>query len=86
MSEFIRNLSRQNWTTESTSFEAINCGSMLRIADAMEKMAQRHTELMEQRDRYERWWKESDRMAKRLARSLSATKGQVTKLKRKVSA
>lgn len=36
----MRQLSRDGWTTESRTLEAINCGSILRIADALESKAE----------------------------------------------
>ena len=53
------------------TIEQINCGSLQRIADAAEKMALRHTELIA----------EFDTMGKKL----SAAKGQITKLKKKMA-
>ena len=46
--ENMRAKSRRQWTSTSSSLEDINCGSLLRIADAAESMAKSHT-LLEQR-------------------------------------
>lgn len=35
----MREKSRRKWSSAEASFEALNCGSLLRIADAMEVMA-----------------------------------------------
>lgn len=46
---YIKDESRRNWThdeSKEVSFEEINTGAMLRIADAVEKMAERYTELI----------------------------------------
>lgn len=51
-----RDSSRKNWGQDGEApltLEQINTGAMLRIADATEKMAQRHTELIRQGDYFE---------------------------------
>ena len=46
MSEFdIRELSKAKWTTKETHFDALNCGSLLRIADALEQIAMSKADL-----------------------------------------
>jgi hypothetical protein len=81
-----REESRTNWGTHlqgGLSIEQINCGSFLRIADAMEKMAVNHIKLQEEyeymkrqrddyRSGYELWKKRA-----------AALKGQIIKLKNK---
>jgi len=82
-----RQASRANWGTASMdalSIEQINCGALLRIADATEQMAQRHTELINARDMYKRWYGEGERARKHAERQLAATRGVVTKLKKKI--
>lgn len=78
----MRQLSRDGWTTESRTLEAINCGSILRIADAVEKVAVRHTELMADRDRFKRWYEQEQAQCSQLALQVRALKGQITKLKK----
>lgn len=86
MGENIKTMSRKEWSHDANSLEAINAGSLQRIADATEKMAQRHTELIRQRDDFERsanyWRGQSDQKDFNI-RSL---KGQVTKLRKKLAA
>jgi hypothetical protein len=80
-----RELSKTNWghEGENATLEQINTGAILRIADATEKMAQRHTELIRERDNLEgnsrRWQARAEESAKRIA----ALKGVITKLKKK---
>ncbi len=60
----------------------ITVGCLLRIADAVEKVAIRHTDLMDARDRYER---ESKTYRERVTvrdRTISALKGVITKMKK----
>lgn len=52
-----REASKIDWGRDSgdpLSLDQINAGALLRIADATEKMAQRHTELIRDRDYWER--------------------------------
>lgn len=77
----LRDLSRKTWTPRNTDLESINAGSLQRIADATEKMAQRHTDLIRVRDWYERAYKEAIAREDALKRRLAAAKGQITKLR-----
>jgi hypothetical protein len=67
---------------ENLTIDQINCGSLLRIADAAEHIAENHRKLTE-----ENKWLSSSRksvMAERdrLARSNAALRGVITKMKR----
>lgn len=63
------------------TIEAINAGSLQRIADATEAMAKNHTQLIRERDMYEKLYREQAEKAAALRRQLSAAKGQITKLR-----
>lgn len=82
-----REESRKDWglaePTGAMTAERIQMGAILRIADATEKMAQRHTELIAQRDRYEARAEYFEKQTLFLERRVSALKGQITKLKKK---
>lgn len=67
------------------TLEQINAGSLMRIADATEKMAHRHTELIEQRDRFERWYKNELERVEHLRRSNAALRGHLKRLKKQLS-
>ena len=56
-----------------------------RIADAAEKMAMRHTELISDRDMYKKWYEQERALALHLNRSNNALRGQITKLKRQLA-
>lgn len=86
MAESLREKSRRNWTNDANTDGNIQLGCMLRIADATEKMAQRHTDLIEERDRLSRYYRARGEQIARLERQLSAHKGQITKLKRQLAA
>jgi len=80
----LRDKSRAPWGHDASTFEAINTGSLQRIADATEKMALRHTELIGQRDSFERRLKAEQSYVETLRYQLRAAKGQITKLKNKL--
>lgn len=86
MTESLRDKSRLNWLNESNSNENIQLGCMLRIADATEAMAKRHTELIDERDRYKRWYEQSNRERLLFERRVAALKGQITKLRNRLAA
>lgn len=67
--------------TSNKTIEYINAGSLQRIADATEKMAQRYTDLIRDRDNYERYYREAVKRERQLERRLAAAKGQITKLR-----
>lgn len=82
MSTFLRQLSKSEWTDGGKpTTEYINAGSFQRIADAAEKMATRHTELIDNLESTKRnrdFWLSK---ALTLERSVSALRGVITKLK-----
>lgn len=83
-----RDGSRKNWGTEtsgdSLTVEQINCGAILRIADATEKMAARYTTLISEREWYERRYKEERAANERLNRSNAALRGHLKRAKQAV--
>lgn len=81
-----RNESRADWGIEqdgSLTIEQINCGAILRIADATEKMAESYDRVRNQRDYYESRAKSLGAEVDRLVRQRNALRGVITKLKRK---
>lgn len=64
------------------NLEDIKLGCLLRIADATELMAKRHTELMSQRDYYERLARDRGAEVERLVRQRAALRGTITRMKR----
>ena len=78
----LRETSKREWTPVDNSLEAINAGSLQRIADATEKMAQRHTELIDRANRLQR---DYDRVCERNARQerrIAALRGVITKMRK----
>ena len=81
--------SRTNWgvTTDSNlTVEQINCGAILRIADATELMAKNHAQLVAERDRFERWYQHEKTQLSSERRRTAALRGIVKKLKAQRSA
>lgn len=64
------------------SYNDILLGCALRSADALELMAKNHAQLVADRDRFERWYKDEREKVKRLYRRDAALRGIITKLKR----
>lgn len=73
-----RGASKSDWSSD-LSIESVNQGSLQRIADACELMAQGHAKLISDRDRYEKWWREE--RVKRIALEATVTglRGQIGK-------
>ena len=75
-----REESRTNWGTSQDAAltqEQIRTGCFLRIADATEKMAQRHTDLIDERDRLQRQVKRLQERVDFLERSRASLKGKL---------
>lgn len=64
------------------SLDQVQLGAVLRIADALELMAQSHAKLQEDRDFYERRYKEESASSKRLAHANAALRGHLKRMKR----
>lgn len=80
-----RQRSRADWGTDELNqltLEQINTGAVLRIADAVEKVAKRHDELIDDRDYWKRRALESERRLDTERRRTAALRG-VVKRKRK---
>jgi len=77
------------WGTDSEGttlpIADINAGSLLRIADAAEKMAENHAQLIEERDKYYRWYKEGRDRAIHARNVAAGLRSAITRLQRKVA-
>lgn len=73
----LRKRSRQEVTIakDAADYSDVKLGCMLRIADATEAMAQNYTRLINERDRYQRWYEEE-------AKTVSNLRKEVTNLLR----
>lgn len=71
---------------QTPTLDQLKFGAIQRIADATEKMAQRHTELIAERDQFERQYNAAQNWSEIYRARLSAAKGQITKLRKKIAA
>lgn len=67
----------------SYTHEDIITGSIQRIADATEKMAQNYIQMQNDRDLYLRWYREKSDANAMLNRRICALRGVITKLKKR---
>lgn len=80
----MRELSKQNFiSSKGNTIEAINCGSLQRIADATELMSKNYVRLQKDKEYYQKAYFEKREQSERLYRQISALKGAITKLKKK---
>ena len=84
-SRSIKDLSRDNWTTTETSFEAIKLSALLRIAEATEKMAANYTQLQNDKEWYERQYRQQLEEIQHLRNSRAAYKAHLTRLRTKLT-
>lgn len=77
--------SKETWgsSNETCSIKEIQLGAILRIASAVEVMARRYNDLIEERDRSVRLMKIMEGSWERERRSNAALRGQITKLKKR---
>lgn len=76
-----------NWGSndESLNLDQINTGSVLRIADSLETIAEDKENLIEERDKFKRWYKEEREEKEMILRSNAGLRGYITRLKRKLT-
>lgn len=84
MSESIRAQSKRDFHTDSSSLDALQCGALLRVADATEKMAQQYDALITDRDYYKRLAAERLEQINALRFSNAGFKAWITRLRRKM--
>lgn len=87
MSESHRKLSRTDWFNNNSepTIADIQLGAVLRIADGVELMARRHSELVSAKERAEADVVYLEKRNVALNRSLIASKGQITKLNKRIA-
>ena len=80
-----REASRRDWSAGTDelnpSVDQANEGSLQRIADACELMAKNHKMLTEDRNMYERWYREATALVKKRDKQIAAYKGIIKRLK-----
>lgn len=78
----MRERSKQNWDGDA-NLNDINGGSLQRIADACELMAKRYSDLIDERDRYKRYYEDGSARLLKAERKAAALRGVITRLKKK---
>lgn len=79
--------SRYDWgrnlcEEQNITFEQIQLGAILRIADAAEAMAKNHQQLIDERDRYKRWYEGDCKTREKLYHRIAGLQGHITRLKK----
>lgn len=64
------------------SAEMLNLGAILRVADAAEKMAQRHTDLINRNEYLDGYVKRLEKISRTKDRQISALRGHINKMKK----
>lgn len=85
MSDDYREASRKNWAPldgHHMTDDRIQVGCLQRIADATESMAKNYADLIRERDKYLRWFREEQAYRRHNERRIASLKGQITKLKK----
>lgn len=77
----LREVGSKEWVA-GEGLAYINAGNFQRIADACEKMCTNLNNLREERDRYERWFREEKKQRERSERHAIALRGVITKMRK----
>ncbi len=77
----LQDSSRKSWTSNNT-IEHINAGSLQRIADATEKMAHNHIQLIEELDRYKGMYHRGLNCQVKLEHQIAGLRGYISRLKK----
>jgi hypothetical protein len=67
---------------EGVTLEQLNAGSFQRIADATEKMAGNYIKLQNERDWYERYYKQEKEATARMSKRIAALQGVINRYKK----
>ena len=68
--------------SQNVTWQEIRDGCLMRITDGIELMAKNHSELIRERDRYERDYDRKCEYARGLERRIASLRGYITKLKK----
>ena len=82
MSTF-REISKKDWSTLSTlpTHDDIQSGCMQRMADALELVAKRYSDLINEVESYKQYWKEAEARNSELYRRNAGLRGYIKRLK-----
>lgn len=88
MAQAIKDLTAKgnnNWTIDRLpTLEDLSLSAIMRIADATEVMASNYVKLQNDLDSYKRWYEQRGEMITSRDRTISALRGQITKLKKRL--
>lgn len=70
-------------SAETINRDEIKIGCLQRIADATEVMAKRYQDLIDERDKYKRWYESSLKTEEYQLRRISALRGVITRMKKR---
>ena len=74
-----------NWEVpRAEAWKYITESMLFRITEAVELMAQNHRQLVQDRDSYERWYRQEQERRYRLEKQIAGLRGYITKLKKRV--
>lgn len=80
----LREAAKREWTTQADApnHEELQTGALLRIADACEAMSKNHQALINEVDKYQRWYTAALAKVDERDRTITALRGVITKLKK----
>ena len=74
-----------NWEVpRDEAWRYIKESMLLRITEAVELMAQNHKQLIQDRDSYERWYRQEQERKYELEKTIAGLRGYITRLKKRV--
>lgn len=81
--KFYKEQSRLNWYTnaDKLDIEQLKFGAILRIADSLEKIEKRYSDLINEKERFEKWYREECDRNRKLNKKISGIKSHTTRLK-----
>lgn len=83
MPKTLKEHSRINYTSDSGHFEAINAGSLQRIADAMELTAKNYLQMQNDLDWHKRRKQQLEERVAHLEKQNAAYRGVINRMKKK---
>lgn len=80
----IKEISKESFGPSGNNTTDIQLGCTQRMADAMEKIAFNYSELIDERNRYKKWYLDKMERIVERDKTISNLRGQITKLKNKL--
>ena len=88
MKKNLRKVSKEEFSLShegNPTLEEVRTSCLMRIADATETIAENYNALLDERDRYKKWFHEEQAAKTTLIKKVSALKGVIIRLKNKNS-